>query len=100
MFMSICEVCKEEPQFRTVESDFNGQNKRLNVCMDCFYAIEEMEKRERERKEMKCVMCGRTGPKVGNRFFEDGHDQDLCDDCYHETKGDEENQERSQREEW
>lgn len=48
MFQEICEVCQEEPQFRTVEADFNGEKKKLNVCMDCADAIEEMEERERK----------------------------------------------------
>lgn len=52
MFITICEVCRSEPQFRTVEADFSGEKRTLNVCMDCAYAIEEMEKREVIRDEL------------------------------------------------
>lgn len=52
---------------------------------------------------MKCEMCGKTSPKVGNRIVEVGGiiaETELCDDCFHETEGDEKQMEREQREEW
>lgn len=49
MFLQICEVCKSEPQFKTVTASFPDGMKKLNVCMDCAYSIEEMEERENKR---------------------------------------------------
>lgn len=51
MFKLICEVCKAEPQFKTVEAAFPEEKRKLNVCMDCAYMIEEMEKKEHKTNE-------------------------------------------------
>jgi len=44
---------------------------------------------------MKCEICGKTGLEVSFN-----NSTELCDGCYHETEGDEEQMEREQREEW
>lgn len=50
----------------------------------------------------ECKICGKVGQKVRYRSYgmESSMDEFLCDDCYHETEGDEKQMEREQREEW
>lgn len=49
---TVCEVCKEEPYYKTVTANipFEPCIVNLQVCKGCAKSIEELEKRENERR--------------------------------------------------
>jgi hypothetical protein len=52
MFLAICEVCKADRQFKTVEMECDRAKKKVNVCMDCSYMLEDFKKDDDPRYKL------------------------------------------------
>lgn len=84
-----CEICKEKMATKRKTLPFSSY--LYDVCDGCFEDLDKTEVSLQNQDGRKCIVCGKTGPKVRYRTYgmEPSMDEHLCDDCYHETEDDE-----------